>query len=351
MTKTLHDLQIAKLRKALAGRKFVVCFGGGVDSTAMLVALHDAGLVPAIVSFADTGGEKPETYAHVKAMSTLIESWGFPPVSVVRHKTLESTSYSDLAGNCLDNETLPSLAFGMKSCSIKWKQAPQDNFLKGVKSGPNACAPHSLWVETQAAGERIVKLIGYDAGKADLRRSKNLKGSDADFDYIYPLQLLGWTRAECVKAIVESLGPEWVPVKSACYFCPASQKWELYWLAGNHPELFENALAIERNALTGRHSRFDAIEFGDSWENLVKNADRFPSSNTTVGLGRKFAWNQWAVVNDVVDGSFKVRLDRLEEFKAKAEALKGQDNALDGRSCGGGPVEVAVPLEMLKRAA
>jgi len=48
---------------------------------------------------------------------------------------------------------------------------------------------------------------------------------------------------------------------------------------------------MERVALTGKHSRFDAVEFGDSWENLVANADRFPSSKTTVGLGRKFAWN------------------------------------------------------------
>ncbi|MBB3965818.1 hypothetical protein [Rhizobium metallidurans] len=64
---------------------------------------------------------------------------------------------------------------------------------------------------------------------------------------------------------------------------------------------------LERNALTGRHSRFDEIEFGASWEELVRNADRFPSSNKTVGLGRSFAWNQWAQVNGVVDDDFRVR--------------------------------------------
>ena len=67
----------------------------------------------------------------------------------------------------------------------------------------------------------------------------------------------------------------------------------LGWAGGagagrHHPELLERALFLERNALTGRHSRFNEVEFGATWEELVRNADRFPSSNTTVGLGRNF---------------------------------------------------------------
>ena len=44
------------------------------------------------------------------------------------------------------------------------------------------------------------------------------------------------------------LGPDFVPIKSACFFCPASKVWELFWLAGYHPDL------LERNALTGNHA-------------------------------------------------------------------------------------------------
>lgn len=331
--RVLNTEKLLEVRRQLVGRRLVVCFGGGVDSTAMLVALHVARIVPDVITFADTGGEKPETLAHVDRMQAVLESWGFPRISVVRKATKADTGYADLEGNCTSNETLPSLAFGMKSCSIKWKQGPQDQFLKGAKSGPNACDPHPLWLETQAAGVRLLKLIGYDSGKADLRRSKKAITADADFDYAYPLQTLGWTRAECVAAIVEHLGPSFVPVKSACFFCPASQKWELYWLAANHPELFERALALERRALTGRHSRFDVVEFGDTWEALVANADRFPSTNTTVGLGRKFAWNQWARVNGVVDEAFRVRRDLAAEFNRRAAELRGDDNALDTRAC------------------
>lgn len=329
----LSQEQIDALRAKLAGRKINLCFGGGVDSTAMMVALKAAGITPDVITFADTGGEKPETLAHVHRMQPVMAMWGWPQVSIVRKVTKVTTPYTTLEGNCTENETLPSLAFGMKSCSIKWKQGPQDDFLMGVSKGPNKKAAHPLWKETQRAGIRIVKLIGYDAGKADIRRSSKAKMEDDNFDFFYPLQLLGWTRGDCVKAITEELGPDYVPVKSACFFCPASQKWELFWLAGTHPDLFERALAIERKALVGKHSRFDELFFGDTWESLVKNADSFPSSNTSVGLGRKFAWNQWARVNGVVDDQFRVIRAKASMFLEIADRLRENDNALDRRAC------------------
>lgn len=332
----LSQSQKQALRDALAGRFLAVCFGSGVDSTAMLAALRAADLRPDVITFADTGGEKPETLAHIDRMNAVLRPWDWPLIDVCRKVPLASTGYVDLYGNCLQNETLPSLAFGMKSCSIKWKQDPQDQFLKGAKRGPNARAAHPLWIEAQRTGQRIVKLIGYDCGRADLRRSKGLKPGDADFDYAYPLQLVRWTRRDCVRAIEQALGADLVPLKSACFFCPASKQWELYWLAANHPELLERALLLERKALTGRHSRFDAVEFGATWEELVRDADRFPSTSTTVGLGRNFAWNQWARVNDVVDDEFRIRrsdADRIR-FALLSDTLRDADNALDSRSPG-----------------
>ena len=40
----------------------VVAYGLGVDSTAMLVEFAHRGIRPDLILFADTGGEKPETY-------------------------------------------------------------------------------------------------------------------------------------------------------------------------------------------------------------------------------------------------------------------------------------------------
>lgn len=332
----LSTLQIRKLRTSLAGRLVVICFGAGVDSTAMIVALRAAGIRPDVITFADTGGEKKLTLQHVERMNFILASWDWPLIDVCRKVPMVSTTYNDLYGNCMENETLPSLAFGMKSCSIKWKQVPQDHFIKGAKRGPNACPPHPIWTTSQETGQRIVKLIGYDCGKADVRRSKNLPTADKDFDYAYPLQIIGWSRPDCVNAITEYLGADLVPIKSACFFCPASKPWELFWLAAHDPEQLEAALVMERRALTGRHSRFDEVEFGASWEELVRTADRFPSSSTSVGLGRSFAWNQWARVNNVVDVDFKVlrTAEAKERFSAMADLLRGrgEDNAQDARN-------------------
>ncbi len=309
------------LRAALDGRLLAACYGAGVDSTAMLVALKLAGLRPDIITFADLNEEKQETLDHLDRMNHVLADWAWPGITVCRKETLPGTGYSDLYGNCMVNQTLPSLAFGMKSCSIKWKQKPQDQFIKGVKSGPNACAPHPIWIEARRRGARIVKLIGYDCGRADLRRSRNLPAADADFDFSYPLQILGWDRAACIHAISETLGAEMVPIKSACFFCPASKIWELYWLAAHHPGQLERALVLERNALTGRHSRFSEVEFGASWDELVRTADRFPSTTTTVGLGRSFSWNHWARVNDVVDDRFRVRRSEADRSRFLAASI------------------------------
>ncbi|QDU97641.1 hypothetical protein Pla8534_54920 [Lignipirellula cremea] len=40
----------------------VVAYGLGVDSTAMLIGLQRRGVRPDLILFANTGGEKPETY-------------------------------------------------------------------------------------------------------------------------------------------------------------------------------------------------------------------------------------------------------------------------------------------------
>ncbi len=309
-----------------------VCYGGGVDSTAMLIALKRQGIRPNVITFADVGGEKPETIEYVKNMDKWLVSVGFPKVTWCKKIPLPSTGYTDLTGNCIANETLPSLAFGMKSCSIKWKQTPQDYAIKGCKSGPMKCEPHTIWEDYQVTGRKIVKLIGYDNGKADLRRSKKLKGEDKDFLYIYPLQQLGWTRKDCIKAIVmEGLA---VPIKSACFFCPASKIWELYWLAGKHPDLFEKALEMEVIAMTGHHTRFNEIEMGAGFLDMIGSGDKWPSNKTTVGLGRSFAWNHWARMNGVTDSNGVVFREKSDHFLKMANDLKKDGgNAMDRRTC------------------
>jgi len=302
----------------------VVCYGAGVDSTAMLVAMHRQGLRPDLITTADTGGEKPETYAYAERMDVWLASVGFPPITWCRKVTLPTTPYDDLEGNNTHNTTLPSLAFGMKSCSIKWKQGPQDQYLKGSQAPHNPMPAHPLWGAYKAGGAKIVKLIGYDDGPADQRRSKRLKTADDDFSYVYPLQQLGWAREECIRAIVEEGLP--VPLKSSCWFCPASQKWEIFWLAGTHPDLFLRALEMEHGALTGRHSRWDG-DLG-KWADVIRG-DTFPSAKGTVGLGRKFAWSFYAREQGIVDRDGNIKASPAWLLARSAELKNGGGNASD----------------------
>ncbi len=141
----------------------IIAYGMGVDSTAMLVGLHQRGIRPDKILFADTGSEKPETMAYLPIMQAWLRSVGFPEIEVVRYAPKHGL-YSTLEGNCLVNETLPSLAFGYKKCSLKWKREPQDRHCRAWQPAKDA------W----AAGLKCVKCIGYDAGPADSKRAWNL---------------------------------------------------------------------------------------------------------------------------------------------------------------------------------
>ena len=248
----------------------VVAYGIGVDSTAVLVAMHRRGIRPDLILFADPGGEKPETYAYLPIINAWLAKVGFPQVTVVRYAP-KSAPYDTLEGKCLANETLPSLAFGKHSCSIVFKAEPQHKYLKTWQPAVTA------W----ANGQRVIKVIGYDNGAQDCRRrakadraveKKEAAGTASDagcYEYAYLLQDWGIDRVECLRLIAGAGLP--LPMKSACWFCPASKKSEVIWLRDTHPMLFQRAIAMEERARNGKHGL-----------------------ETVKGLGRNFAWSELA---------------------------------------------------------
>jgi hypothetical protein len=217
----------------------VVAYGLGVDSTAMLVGMAARGIRPDLILFADTGSEKPETYEYLPIMQAFLRRVGFPAARVVRYVPAwtKNGPYTTLEENCLVNRTLPSLAFGRKGCSLKWKREPQDRFCRAWEPARRA------W----AAGGKVVKAIGYDAGPADSRRSTI--ADDDEYRYWYPLREWRWDRERCKAEIAGASLP--VPVKSACFFCPASKPDEIAALCDEHPDFAERIVAIEERAQPG----------------------------------------------------------------------------------------------------
>jgi hypothetical protein len=213
----------------------VVSYGMGVDSTAMLVGLVERQRRPELILFADLGDEKPATYAYLDIMQAYLREHHFPKITVVRYKPkrFKHEPYSTLFGNCWANRTLPSLAFGRKSCSNKWKIAPMDKYVK------------RFYEARFAEGKQVTRAIGYDAGPKDSCRGGNIT-DDKRFRYWYPLRDWGWDRDRCKEEIAKAGLP--VPCKSACFFCPSTQKAELCALAKEQPMLAALSIAMEDRA-------------------------------------------------------------------------------------------------------
>jgi hypothetical protein len=147
----------------------VVSYGGGTNSTAMLVGLRERGERPDLILFSDTGGEKPHTYKHIETMQGWLNKLGMPPITIVRKEGIT------LEQDCLNRKALPSIAYGFKSCSDHFKLRPQRKYLESI----GIINP--------------TKLIGFDMDEP--HRAIPIKGNR------YPLIEWGWGREECVAAI------------------------------------------------------------------------------------------------------------------------------------------------------
>lgn len=262
-------MPLPRMRRGVdRGYMVVASFGGGVNSTAMLIGMVERQEKCDLILFADTGGEKPHTYEHVLEFSKWLKFVGMPEITTIaRHTTVSKFerigTYTTLEEDCLAKKMLPSIAYGFKACSQKYKREPQDKF----------CNSHRLCLAEWTVGRKVTKLIGYDAGEA---HRANIEGDDK-YSYVYPLIEWEWGREECVLAIKRA--GQKVPDKSACFFCPSSKKQEIMELRRVYPELSARAVAMEKNAeLTAVKGLGRNFAWGDLYEADDRQAKMFPES-------------------------------------------------------------------------
>src|SRR3546814_697714 len=141
----------------------------GVDSTAMIIEMVKRKVPIQAILFANTGSEKPETIAYLPIFSAWLIANGYPPVTIVAYKGNHGR-YSSLHGACISNKVMPSLAYGGKSCSLKFKAEVQESYLQGKQRGPNQSPGYAPAVSSWSAGLKVVRCIGYDDGAKDARR-------------------------------------------------------------------------------------------------------------------------------------------------------------------------------------
>lgn len=194
--------------------KYIVCYGGGTNSTAMLVGLFEKGIVPSAILFADTGGEKPNTYTHIVSVNKWCEKVGFPLIETLSGVMPRQIADGTLEQECLRLGSLPAKAYGFSSCSAKWKVDPQNRYIKNfIKI--NNLNPSD-----------VIKLIGFDADEISRVERGKRASENMDVRQDYPLYNWEWGRDECVAAINRAGLPQ--PGKSACFFCPSSKKTRNY---------------------------------------------------------------------------------------------------------------------------
>jgi hypothetical protein len=212
----------------------IVAFGGGVDSTAMILGLMEKNEPIDLILFADTGAERPSTYQHIENFSNYLVKNNYPAIVIVKNKNKEGDLVT-LEDDCLKRNCLPSIAYGFKTCSSHFKIRPQDRFLNNWKPAQDA------WEN----GQKCIKYIGYDAGEQH-RADNAAKRNDPKYQNRYPLIEWQWEREDCLDIIkkhgIENVG------KSACFFCPSSRPKEIVQLYEEYPDLLERALHIEQQA-------------------------------------------------------------------------------------------------------
>jgi hypothetical protein len=229
----------------------IAAYGAGVNSTAMIIGLTLKGIRLDAILFSDTGAEKPGTYAFLFLFNRWLQEHGQVTVTIIRRTTRKGDART-LEQHCLDYKQLPSIAYGYKQCSQKFKVSPQEKWMN------NYLPARMLWKD----GQKVTKYVGFDA--AEVRR---IKPDDDKYMHCYPLIQWHWDRKDCKEAILAA--GLCLPPKSSCFFCPNMKKGEILSLP---KDLQQRAIAVEQNAQSTLRE-LKGLGRDYKWEDLL-SADR-----------------------------------------------------------------------------
>ena len=217
----------------------ILSYGGGTNSTALLLEWVRKGKDLDAVIFADTGSEQPFTYElfdtyikpycsdHGIPFETVYFTAG-PRVKQVKEGTWEVGQQISIYDYYHENKMIPALKF--RSCTSKFKIQPIEKILK--EKYPDS-----------------IQLIGIDSGET--RRAKRVRDpKTGEWIYLYPEKkypLIDWDidREGCSKIIADHGWPS--PDKSGCYFCPFQAKKQWLKLYNESPDLFNLSMELEQN--------------------------------------------------------------------------------------------------------
>lgn len=195
--------------------KQYLSYGGGVNSTALLILMTRRGMDFEAV-YVDHGCDWPETRDFVGCLQVAY------PITIIRPDVQGFDNIYDYGWR---ERFLPSRL--LRWCTDKFKVTPLNKYMKSP----------------------CTTAIGIDAGEA--KRAKPT--DDPDRAKSYPLIDMGINRDGCKKIISDAGLP--MPIKSGCWFCPFQRRSQWVKLQEQHPDLFCKAIALESRVNDGRKER------------------------------------------------------------------------------------------------
>jgi len=203
----------------------VLSFGGGVQSTAMLLMVHEGILPkPDVVMFADTGSELPETLEHIEknAIPFVEKILEIPFIICRSHRAPLHKDYMRL-------KALPMI--GIRSCTGNFKIDPQRREIRKIVGNGRGKLLAQCW-------------MGITTDEAKRKPKTKDPREPKWIEKTYPLlDLVPTSREECERI---NANHNWDVIKSGCWCCPYSGSAHWKNLRDQHPDLFAIALEMER---------------------------------------------------------------------------------------------------------
>lgn len=225
----------------------VISYGGGVQSTAMIV-LAVQGQIPnvdaALFSNVGDDSEHPETNRYVReVMIPWAAERGFPVHEL--HRTLRDGTTQTLWQRMMDyqgdklREPIP--VYGWSGAPMS-RSCTADHKIKVLGKWLKAQVPKTEWPIEVCIGISVDEIERAGRGKNEPWEERK-----------YPLLDLGLRRSDCAAVIRDAGLP--VPPKSSCFFCPFHSMQVWGELRRDHPELFEKAALLEDTLNQRRENR------------------------------------------------------------------------------------------------
>jgi PP-loop superfamily ATP-utilizing enzyme len=212
----------------------IVSFGGGVQSTALLVLAAEGKVDYTTFVFCNVGddSENPDTITYVRDVATpYAEAHGIKLITLQRKMRNGETAtlYSRLMRDSRTIDIPVRMANGAPG-----NRACTNDFKRGVIA---------KWCKQQGATEASPAIVALGISMDEYQRMRTDSGV-AFIKNTYPLIDLRMNRQQC-REVIEHAGLP-VPPKSSCWFCPYMTRAARRDQKHDAPELFQKTVELEQ---------------------------------------------------------------------------------------------------------